>query len=77
MLLLSCVSVSITFLTLESRQGKDGPEWRYAFEPMTGFALKTFWKGKPIWSKPAEGNGSARNPQNTFHIRRVLVEADH
>jgi hypothetical protein len=63
-------------LMLESRQDKHGPEWRYAFAPMTGFALNTFWKGKPIWSKPAEGNGSARNPQNTFHIRRVLVDAD-
>ena len=34
------------------------------------------WKGKPIWTKPAEGNGSARNPSNTFHIRRVMVEAE-
>ena len=63
-------------LMLESRPGKDGPEWQYAFAPMTGFAVNTFWKGKAIWSKPAEANGSARNPSNTFHIRRVLVEAD-
>jgi hypothetical protein len=61
-------------LMLESRPGKDGPEWQFAFAPMTGFALNAFWKGKPIWSKPAEGNGSARNPSNTFHIRRVLKE---
>jgi hypothetical protein len=63
-------------LMLESRPGKDGPEWQYAFAPMTGFALNTSWNGKEIWSKAAEGNGSARIPTNTFHIRRVLVEAD-
>jgi hypothetical protein len=63
-------------LMLESRRGQDGPEWQYAFAPMTGFALKTFWKGNETWSKPAEGNGSARNPTNSFHIRRVLVEPD-
>jgi hypothetical protein len=63
------------FLMLESRPGKDGSEWQFAFAPMTGFALNAFWKGRPIWSKPAEGNGSARSPSNTFHIRRVSVEA--
>jgi hypothetical protein len=62
-------------LMLESRPGKDGREWQYAFAPMTGFALNAFWKGTKIWTKPAEGNGSARNPSNTFHIRRVLAEA--
>jgi hypothetical protein len=61
-------------LMLESRPGKDGPEWQFAFAPMTGFALNAFWKGTKIWTKPAEGNGSARSPSNTFHIRRVLVE---
>jgi hypothetical protein len=61
-------------LMLESRLGRDGPEWQYAFAPMTGFAINASWKGKPIWTKPAEGNGSARNPSNTFHIRRVVVE---
>jgi hypothetical protein len=62
-------------LMLESRPGKDGPQWQFAFAPMTGFALNASWKGKRIWSKSAEGNGSARNPSNTFYIRRVLVEA--
>ncbi len=45
-------------LMLESRLGKDGPEWQFAFAPMTGFAINTFWKGKAIWTKPAEANGS-------------------
>lgn len=62
-------------LMLESRLGLEGPQWQYAFAPMTGFAIKTFWKGKEIWSKPAEGNGSARDPTNTFHIRRVSIAA--
>jgi hypothetical protein len=62
-------------LMLESRPGKDGLEWQYAFAPMTGFALNTFWKGQATWSKAAEANGSARDPSNTFHIRRVLIDA--
>jgi hypothetical protein len=61
-------------LMLESRPGKDGPEWQYAFAPMTGFAVNAFWKGKPIWSKPAEANGSGHNPSNTFYQRRVVDE---
>ncbi len=63
-------------LMLESRPGQDGLKWQYAFAPMTGFAINAFWKGKEIWRKPAEANGSARDPRNTFHIRRVLVEAE-
>jgi hypothetical protein len=62
-------------LMLESRPGKDGLEWQYAFAPMTGFAINAFWKGRAIWNKPAEGNGSARSPSNPFHIRRVSVDA--
>jgi hypothetical protein len=62
-------------LLLESRPGKDGSEWQFAFAPMTGFAVNASWKGRAIWTKPAEGNGSARSQSNTFHIRRVSVEA--
>ena len=31
---------------LEARAGKDGPEWQYAFAPMTIYALKASWKGQ-------------------------------
>jgi hypothetical protein len=60
-------------LMLEARPSQDGLEWQYSFAPMTGFAIKTFWKGQQIWSKPAEANGSARDPTNSFHIRRVSI----
>ncbi len=34
---------------LEVRPGKDGPEWQYAFAPMTSHAVKGYWKGKIVW----------------------------
>jgi hypothetical protein len=63
-------------LMLESRPGKDGLEWQYAFAPMTSFAVNSSWKGKEVWSLPPQANGSARDPSNTFHVRRVSVEFD-
>ena len=63
-------------LMLESRLGKDGFEWQYAFAPMTGFAINTFWKGKEVWRLPPRNNGPAWNPSNTFYARRVSVEAN-
>jgi hypothetical protein len=63
-------------LMLESRLGRDGPEWQYAFAPMTAFAVNSSWKGKEVWSLPPQANGSARDPRNTFHIRRVSVGSD-
>ncbi len=61
-------------LLLEARAGQAGPQWQYAFAPMTGYAVNAFWQGKEIWKKPAGAAGSARNSSNTFHARRVLVE---
>jgi hypothetical protein len=60
-------------LMLESRPGKDGPEWQCAFAPMTTFATNAFWKGKEIWTRPADANGSARNPSSTFHARQTSI----
>jgi hypothetical protein len=60
-------------LMLESRPGKNGPEWQYAFAPMTTFAANAFWKGKEIWSKPADANGSAGDPSSTFHARGTAI----
>jgi hypothetical protein len=63
-------------LMLEARPAKDGPEWQYAFAPMTSFAVNSSWKGKEVWSMPGQANGSARDPNNTFHVRRVSVDPD-
>jgi hypothetical protein len=62
------------FLLLEARPGTNGPEWQYAFAPMTAFAVSASWKGKEVWRLPPQANGSAKDPSNTFNVRRVLVE---
>jgi hypothetical protein len=61
---------------LEVRPSQHGLEWQYAFAPVTGFAINTFWKAKESWSMPARNNGPAWNPSNSFYVRRVAVEAD-
>jgi hypothetical protein len=39
------------YLILESRAGKDGPEWMYAFAPSTTYPLKGSCKGEQVWSR--------------------------
>ena len=60
-------------LTLESRPGKDGLEWQYAFAPMTTFATNGSWKGKEVWSLPARYSGEADDPSSTFHQRHTSI----
>ncbi len=40
------------FLLLEAREATNGPEWHYAFAPMTCFALKATREGKVAWEVP-------------------------
>jgi hypothetical protein len=40
------------FLFLEARVGDRGPEWQYAFAPMTVFAVKGLHRGKLVWELP-------------------------
>jgi hypothetical protein len=40
------------FLFLEARAGDRGREWQYAFAPMTVFAVKGSYRGKPVWELP-------------------------
>jgi hypothetical protein len=37
------------YLMLEARRGKDGPEWQFAFAPMTVYPVRGLWKGKNVW----------------------------
>jgi hypothetical protein len=60
-------------LMLESRPGQDGPEWQYAFAPMTTFHINTFWKGKEVWSLPPRYSGQAHDPSSTFHQRQTSI----
>jgi hypothetical protein len=61
-------------LMLEMRSGQVGPEWQYAFAPMTGFATTAYWKGKEIWKKPMLSLPGGRDPSSTFHFRRISTE---
>ena len=53
------------FLMLESRAGKDGFEWQYAFAPMTCYQVKASWKGKEVWALPLRL--PANDPAGTFY----------
>lgn len=57
-------------LVLEARSGKDGPEWEFAFAPMTTFAVKGSWRGREVWSLPARFE-IAKGVNATFHVRPV------
>jgi len=61
-------------LMLEAHSGNAGPEWQYAFAPLTAFEVKASRKGIEVWSKPPQANGSAKDPNNTFHVRRYRQE---
>jgi hypothetical protein len=37
------------YLMLEARRGRDGPEWQFAFAPMTVYPVRGLWKGKNVW----------------------------
>ena len=49
------------YLMLEVRPGKGGPEWQYAFAPMTIYPVRAFWKGKEVWSLPYREAWTDRN----------------
>ena len=54
---------------LEVRTGKDGPEWQYAFAPMSTYALKGSWKGQDVWSLPRRKRSVDKGPDKTFYQR--------
>jgi hypothetical protein len=56
------------YLMLEARQGKDGPEWQYAFAPMTTYAARSSWKGREVWSLGYRWSGSL-HPNDPFYVR--------
>jgi hypothetical protein len=59
------------YLMLEARQGKDGPEWQYAFAPQTTYALKASWKGQDVWSLPYR---EPWTPSEPFYGRAIRPE---
>ena len=54
---------------LEARTGEDGPEWQYAFGPMSTYALKGSWKGQEVWSLPRRKRSVDKGPDKPFYQR--------
>ncbi len=50
------------FLLIEAREAPGGPEWNYAFAPMTTFGLKGTVKGQPAWDAPRRRSGDPSRP---------------
>jgi hypothetical protein len=52
--LLACVLTTDpeVYLMIEARDGKDGPEWHYAFAPASIDPIRGFWKKKEVWKLP-------------------------
>ncbi len=57
------------YLLLESRAGRDGPEWHYALAPMTIFPVRASWKGKVVWERPFRWP-AATSPDAPFFVRK-------
>jgi hypothetical protein len=58
-------------LMIEAGQGPDGPEWRYAFAPMTVYPVRGSWKGKEVWNLPFRPRPASTGPAEPFHVREV------
>jgi hypothetical protein len=54
------------FLMIEARAGKGGPEWQFAFAPMTVYAVQGMWKGRVVWSLDYRPQG---DPDGGFYNR--------
>jgi hypothetical protein len=54
------------YLMIEARKGSNGPEWQYAFAPMSVYGLRGLCKGRVVWSLDFRPSG---DPTGTFHLR--------
>lgn len=61
------------YLILEARAGKNGPEWHYAFAPMTIYPVRASWKGRTVWELPYRWQ-EASDPSQPFHFWVFPVE---
>jgi hypothetical protein len=62
------------YLMIEARAGKDGPDWQYAFAPMTVRAVTCSRKGEAVWSLPRR-MAESWNPAATYHFRELAADA--
>jgi hypothetical protein len=61
-------------LMIEARAGAGGSEWRYAFAPMSTYALRGLYQGQEVWSIPHRPSGVARDATKPFHVREIRPE---
>lgn len=60
------------FLMIEARAGRSGLEWQYALAPMTSYAVRATWKGRPAWSLPWRND--APDPGEPFYDMEYIKE---
>ncbi len=60
------------YLMLEARAGKDGPEWQFAFAPMTIYSVRASWKGREVWELPTRWQ-TASHPVEPFYFRENVA----
>lgn len=57
-------------LMIEARKGKSGPEWQFAFAPMTIYQVNGSWKGQEVWVGSGFGAAiRASDPSGPFYVR--------
>lgn len=54
------------YLMIEARMGRDGPEWQYAFAPMSIFPLECSWRKRVVCELHS---WPGRDPSGTFYLR--------
>ena len=58
-------------LLLEARSGDAGPEWAFAFAPMTAYPVRATYRGREVWSLPDRYLRARDDPAEPFHVREV------
>jgi hypothetical protein len=56
------------FLLFEARSGASGPEWQYAFAPMTSYEVKGSCKGQHVWSLPWRKGQAVTDPDEPWFM---------
>jgi hypothetical protein len=57
------------FLFIEARAGRDGPEWQYAFAPMTCWELKGSHRGVQVCTAPLREG--AADPSRPYYVHPI------
>ncbi len=62
-------------LLIESNRGSEAAEWRFAFAPMTQYAVRASWRGQEVWNLPRRTTqGMAADPGEPFYVTIIEPE---